>query len=96
MSVDSVGAEAGIVVGNSLSQASDFKQGFVESEQFGDINLINIDTERTSTSVFVRQQDIGSHFTLDHPVNGELDSSVFELDTGLGAKTLSSSSEVQT
>jgi len=33
------------------------------------------------------EQLIGNHFTLDHPTNGDIDSAVYELDTGLGAFT---------
>ena len=54
-------------------------------------NTINVFRTNTDTIPFkervvmVKSQAIGNHFTLDHPTNGVLDSSVLELDTGLGA-----------
>jgi len=34
----------------------------------------------------IQKITIGNHFTLDHPVNCELDSDTLELDTGLGSQ----------
>lgn len=36
----------------------------------------------------IQTLDIGTHFVLDHPVNCDLDSVVYELDTGLGTHTV--------
>jgi len=41
--------------------------------------------ERNPVATF--NLDIGTHFVLDHPVNGILDSATLELDTGLGGTT---------
>lgn len=38
-------------------------------------------------AISVTDQDIGDHFVLDHPTNGIIDSSVLELDTGLGVSS---------
>ena len=80
--------EIGSILGGNIVSANDYRQDFEPSEAFPDLNIVNLETIKLTTSIFIYKQNIGNHFTLDHPVNGELDSSIFELDTGLGSRDL--------
>lgn len=93
--VQSTATEIGTILGKSISQAQNYKEDFFETEETSDISLVNVESANLRSSYFVYQQDIGVAFVLDHPVNGYLDSSIYELDTGLGARTLFSSGDIQ-
>jgi hypothetical protein len=78
--------DLGEAIGGSLASANEYKQDFFGSEEASDLDIGFLDSVNLSSSLIICEQAIGSHFTLDHPVNGILDSAVLELDTGLGAR----------
>ena len=78
--------DLGNILGSGLQNANSYKQDFIDSEVASDLNLASIETVNLTTTTIICKQLIGSHFTLDHPVNCNLDSPNLYLDTGLGAR----------
>ena len=93
--VQSVASEIGTIIGQSIKQSKNYKEDFIETDNFSDISLTPVESVNLRSSYFVYKQNLGNHFTLDHPVNGVLNSSTLQLDTGLGSRDLFSSGEVQ-
>lgn len=91
MAIDWDVQDLGSILGSNIKNNNEQTQDFIATEETGAIVLGIVHSISLASSAFVYQQNIGNHFTLDHPVNGELDSSILELDTGLGARTLFSS-----
>lgn len=69
----SLGTELGKAIGTSLKESSDYKQDFFETEMLGNLQLVPLESINLRTSLFINKQEIGNHFVLDHPVNGNLD-----------------------
>jgi hypothetical protein len=82
----------GTIIGKGLNNAQTYPQTFVETEDATGINLVAVSRIPVVCTVYCYKQMVGSHFVLDHPVNCNLNSSLFALDSGLGAKTLHGSS----
>lgn len=78
--------DLGNLLGSGLSEANSYKQDFIDSEAVSDLNLNFTHSVELHTSLLVCRQLISSHFTLDHPVNGILDSPNLYLDTNLGGR----------
>lgn len=69
----SIASELGETIGNSLKKSSDYKEDFFETEMLSNIQFVSLESVNLASSLFLYQQDIGNHFVLDHPVNGNLD-----------------------
>jgi len=77
--------ELGNLLGTSLKSANDYKADFVESEYNADITLASLATVRVTGSWYIYKKLLGDEsFVIDHPVYGELDSSILEIDGGYG------------
>lgn len=69
---ESTGTELGKALGKGLSDASDYKQDFIETADQSDINLVDIESVGLSGSYFINKYNVGNHFVLGHPVLGNL------------------------
>jgi len=75
----------GTVIGQGIVNNQKLSRAVVTKTQvFNYIGLSSAELLSEALTEIWETQDLGNHFTLDHPVNGVLDSATLELDTGLG------------
>ena len=92
--VISTASEAGELIGRKISEAQDYKQDFIPTEETSDINIVGLQTVNVVGSYFVYKQDVGTAFQVDHSINSKADD-IYKYDSvNIGSRTLSSSGEL--
>ena len=92
MAYDFDGQELASILGSNMKSAADYKESFVTTENSSNLQFVNIDTIEVTGSYYVYKKNLKSDsFVLDHPVYGELDSSILIIDGGYAVTQTASS-----
>lgn len=74
MEYDFNSKEVADILGGTLKNASNYKETFVETEEFANLQLVNISPINVTGSAYLYARTLAtSSFVLDHPVYGNLD-----------------------
>jgi hypothetical protein len=83
MTVDYDSIALGNTLGTNIQTADNLNQQRFESENITSFNVVRMDSVRLSSTTIISSLVYPSDsFILDHPVYGELDSSILKLDGG--------------
>lgn len=90
MAVDYDGIALGNSLGTNIQTTDTINQQRFESENVTELYIVSMDSIRlTSTTIISSLVYPSDSFILDHPVYGELDSSILKLDGGYAVVTAS-------